>query len=163
MKRSLLAVVLLAPWLAAVWVGLHNLRQPRQLQLLTGTTPALSIGGWLLLSSSLGMTLGAVATGVLLQIGSAAERRRWSQASLEEDGRRDEADDEATRDNPDPGVWRGMESSFGAPPPIMDVPFRVMRRGETGDSEPDEPPSSAYDDSAYDDDGGWQPPEPEAW
>ena len=45
MKRTLLILVLLSPWLLAVWVGLHNLRQPRrQLQLLTGTTPPFPLG-----------------------------------------------------------------------------------------------------------------------
>lgn len=165
MKRGLLVLLLLSPWLAAVWVGLHNLRQPRQLQLLTGTTPALPIGGWLLLSSSLGVTLGAGAAGVLLQTGSAPGRRRRSQASFEENGRYDEADDGVMRDepNPGPGPWRDMEPSLGEPPPIMDVPFRVLRPGRTPGPDPDGSPSPAYNDPAYNTDADWQPPQAETW
>lgn len=165
MKRGLLVLLLLSPWLAAVWVGLHNLRQPRQLQLLTGTTPALPIGGWLLLSSSLGVTLGAGAAGVLLQTGSAPGRRRRSQASFEENGRYDEADDGGMGDepNPGPGPWRDMEPSLGKPPPIMDVPFRVLRPGRTPGPDPDGSPSPAYNDPAYNSDADWQPPQAETW
>lgn len=165
MKRGLLVLLLLSPWLVAVWVGLHNLRQPRQLQLLTGTTPALPIGGWLLLSSSLGVTLGAGAAGVLLQTGSAPGRRRRSQASFEENGRYDEADDGVMGDepNPGPGPWRDMEPSLGEPPPIMDVPFRVLRPGRTPGPDPDGSPSPAYNDPAYNSDADWQPPQAETW
>ncbi|MYA91014.1 MAG: hypothetical protein F4Y10_04390, partial [Synechococcus sp. SB0663_bin_10] len=128
MKRGLLVLLLLSPWLAAVWVGFHNLRQPqRHLQLLTGTTPALPIGGWLLLSSSLGVTLGAGAAGVLLQTGSAPGRRREENTHHEGAGDEDVGDEP----NPDPGPWRDTESSLGGPPPIMDVPFRVVRPGRT--------------------------------
>lgn len=159
MKRSLLVLVLLSPWLMAVWVGLHNLRQPRQLQLLTGTVPALPIGGWLLLSSSLGVTLGATTVGVLLQTGRSPRRRRWSQASLEENVHDAEADDgmAAEEPNPDPRPWRDAESSLGEPPPIMDVPFRVVRPARTPGPVPDAPPSPAYNDD------DWQPSQPEAW
>lgn len=165
MKRGLLVLLLLSPWLAAVWVGLHNLRQPRQLQLLTGTTPALPIGGWLLLSSSLGVTLGAGAAGVLLQTGSAPGRRRRSQASFEENGHYDEAVDGVMGDepNPGPGPWRDMEPSLGEPPPIMDVPFRVLRPGRTPGPDPDGSPSPAYNDPAYNNDADWQPPQAETW
>lgn len=84
MKRALLVPVLLSPWLLAVWVGFHNLRQPpRHLQLLTETTPPLPIGGWLLLSSSLGVTLGAATVGVLLQTKPSPRRRRWQEAGPE--------------------------------------------------------------------------------
>lgn len=157
MKRSLLVLVLLSPWLAAVWVGLHNLRQPRQLQLLTGTTPALPIGVWLLLSSSLGMTLGGAA-GVLLQMGSAPSRRR------EEDSHHDGAGDEDMEDesNPDPGPWRGTESCLGEPAPIVDVPFRVVRPGRTPGPDPGGSPSPAHNDSA-DNNDDWQPPQAETW
>lgn len=84
MKRTLLVPVLLSPWLLAVWVGFHNLRQPpRHLQLLTETTPPLPIGGWLLLSSSLGVTLGAATVGVLLQTKPSPRRRRWQETGPE--------------------------------------------------------------------------------
>ena len=148
MTRPLLVLVLLSPWLAAVWVGFHNLRQPRQLQLLTGTTPALSIGVWLLLSSSLGVTLGAGAVGILLQAEGSSRHRRRSRASLEENAR--------DEDNPDPipGYWQDTESGLGKPPPIMDVPFRVVSTGRQAPSsdtpsDPDPSPSSSYDSDGW--------------
>ena len=170
MKRSLLVLVLLAPWLAAVWVGLHNLRQPRQLQLLTWTTPPLPIGGWLLLSSSLGTALGAAAVG-LLQTGSAPGRRRWSETDSEENGRygrRVDHGDAGDEPRSDPGPWHGAESRLGEPPPIVDVPFRVVRPGRTPGPDPDGSPSPAHDDSPYADPpdtnhDDWQPPQAETW
>ena len=157
MRRVLLLLVLLSPWLLAVWVGVHNLRQPRQLQLLTGTTPALPIGGWLLLSSSLGVTLGATAVGVLLQPENSLRRRRLSEVSL---GENDHGDDEMMGEEPnsDSGHWRDAESSLGEPPPVMDVPFRVVRAARTPDPVPT-PPDNA---PAFNGDD-WQPPQPEAW
>ena len=160
MKRGLLVLVLLSPWLVAVWVGLHNLRQPRQLQLLTGTTPALPIGGWLLVSSSLGVTLGATAVGVLLRMERSPGRRRWSRTSPEKNAHGPQADDGMAGEEPNAGPWhwRDAESDPGEPPPIVDVPFRVVRPGRTPDPAPDPPPSPAYND-----DDDWQPPQPEAW
>ena len=138
MKRGLLALVLLVPWLAAVWVGLHNLRQPRQLQLLTSTTPALPIGVWLLLSSSVGVTLGAATVGILLQAEGSSRRHRRSRANLGENTR-----DEYNLD-PMPGHWQEADTNLGEPPPIMDVPFRVVRPAHPSDSPPDPSPSSPY-------------------
>ncbi|MXW11816.1 MAG: hypothetical protein F4X84_03600 [Synechococcus sp. SB0662_bin_45] len=160
MKRTLLILVLLSPWLLAVWVGLHNLRQPpRQLQLLTGTTPPLPIGGWLLLSSTLGVTLGATTVGALLQTERSPRRRRLSEARPEETPYGDEADDEGTGEEPDPGTryWRGAESVMGEPPPIMDVPFRVVRAARTPDPAPDASPPPSSNDA------DWQPPQSEGW
>ena len=155
MKRALLILVLLSPWLAAVWVGLHNLRQPRQLQLLTATTPALPIGGWLLLSSSLGAALGATAVGVLLRTEHSPRRSRLSQGDLEDNIQDDGGTGEAP--NPDPEHWGGAESSLGGPPPVMDVPFRVVRAARTPDPAPEPSPSPT------DNDDDWQPPESETW
>jgi len=166
-KRSLLVLVLVSPWLVAVWVGLHNLRQPRQLQLLTGTTPALPIGGWLLLSSSLGATLGATAVGVLLRTGRSPGRRRWPQASLEENTHHAEADDDGRAGeeaNTSPRRWRDRDtaSSLREPPPIVDVPFRVVGPARTPGPESDAPPPPPSDSPACNDDD-WQPSQPEAW
>ena len=156
MKRGLLVLLLVSPWLMAVWVGLHNLRQPRRpLQLLTGTTPALPIGGWLLLSSSLGVTLGAIAVGVL-QTEPSPRRRRWSGASLEENTR-EEGGMGGEDPDPDPGYWRDAESSLGEAPPMMDVPFRVVGPARTSGPGPDVSPSPPYNG------GDWQPPQSEAW
>ena len=154
MKRFLLILLLLSPWLVALWVGLHNLRQqPRPLQLLTRTTPSLPIGGWLLVSSSLGVTLGATAVGVLLQT-ERSPRRRWPQASLGEEnvhGNGTEGEES------DPRRWQDPESSLGELPPIMDVPFRVVRPTPTSGPTPDAAPSSPYNDD------DWQPPQSEDW
>lgn len=155
MKRVLLVLLLLGPWLVAVWVGLHNLRQPRRLQLLTGTTPSLPIGGWLLVSSSLGVTLGATAVGVLLQTDRFPRRRRWSRASQGETIHDDE--DGAGREEANPGHWRGAESGLGEPPPIMDVPFRVVRPVRPSGPAPDASPPPPYNGD------DWQPPEPGGW
>ena len=157
MKRALLALVLLSPWLVAVWVGLHNLRQPRRLQLLTGTTAALPIGGWLLLSSSLGATLGATGVAALLRTERPARRSRSSPAAPEENLQEEEFDGGvAGESEPEPGYWRDAESSsLGEPPPIMDVPFRVVRAARSTDPDASAPPAYSDDD--------WQPPEAEAW
>ena len=156
MRRTLLVLVLLSPWLVAVWVGLHNLRQPRPLQLLTGTTPALPIGGWLLLSSSLGATLGATAVGVLLRTERSPRRRHWSQASHKENAH--DEDDRIAGEDPDldSGYWGDAESGPGELPPIMDVPFRVMRAAQTPDHTHDSSPSPADNDD-------WQSPRSEDW
>ena len=153
MKRSLLVLLLLSPWLVAVWIGLQNLRQPRQLQLLTGTTPSLPIGGWLLLSSSLGVTLGATAIGVLIQTERPPRRRHPSQVS-QADNIYDE--NEERGDEPNPGHWRDTEPSIREHPPIMDVPFRVVRTTQPSNSAPDPSPPPAYDDD------DWQPSS-ESW
>ena len=152
-KRALLVLVLLSPWLAAVWVGLHNLRQPRQLQLLTSATPALPIGGWLLLSSTLGMTLGATAVGVLLRTEYAPRR---SPASLEQENMQDN-DGVAGEPDPESWRWRDVASGLGEPPPIVDVPFRVVRAGRAPDPDPHPSPSPIHDDD------DWEPPESETW
>ncbi|MCY4172558.1 MAG: hypothetical protein OXF25_00465 [Cyanobacteria bacterium MAG CAR3_bin_5] len=169
MKRALLVPVLLSPWLLAVWVGFHNLRQPpRHLQLLTGTTPPLPIGGWLLLSSSLGATLGAATVGVLLRT-EPLPRRRWRQAGPEDPPYGDEADDGVTGEEPDdpgPRYWGGAESSPGEPPPIMDVPFRVVRAARRTPDPSPSPPTSAPPTSApaaSRDDDDWQSSRSEGW
>lgn len=166
MKRTLLTLVLLSPWLLAVWVGLHNLRQPpRQLQLLTWTTPPLPIGGWLLLSSSLGVTLGATTVGVLLRTEPSPRRRRWREDDPEAPPYGDEADDGVTGEEPDdpgPRYWRSAESSPGDLPPIMDVPFRVVRTARTPDPAPDASPPPPYRAPAANRDD-WQPPQSEGW
>lgn len=168
MKRILLALVLLSPWLLAVWVGLHNLRQPRQLRLVTWTTPALSIGGWLLLSSSLGAALGTTTVFVLLQTERSSRRRPWSQASLEENFHGNEGGDEGDaglageEPHPGPGHWQDTEATMGEPPPIVDVPFRVVRAARSPDPAPDASPFPPYNAPASNGDD-WEPPQSEAW
>ena len=169
MKRALLVPVLLSPWLLAVWVGFHNLRQPpRHLQLLTGTTPPLPIGGWLLLSSSLGVTLGAATVGVLLRTEPSPRRRRWREVGPEDPPYGNEADDGVTGEEPEepgPRYWRGAESSPEGLPPIMDVPFRVVRAARRPpDPAPDSSPPPPYSaPAANGDDDDWQPPRSEGW
>ncbi len=148
MKLALPTLVLLSPWLLALWVGLHNLRQPRQLQMLTWTTPSLAIGGWVLLSTSLGVTLGATTVGVLMQTEHLLQRRRSSQASSEE-----EEGPIEEQVNPEPAQWRDHGFNPDNPITLVNVPFRVVHPEQAPDAAP--PSSPRRDD--------WEPPQSEVW
>lgn len=157
-KHRLLVPLLLSPWLLAVWIGALNLQQPRprRLQVLVWSVPALPVGAWLLLGSSLGTALSATTVGLLLKPGSRPGPRQVrnqrtggfprNEAVEPEPG---EADRGSRRVSDQPPFDHGEAGQddfppWGPPPvrnvdepaPTMDVPFRVVRFGGAAPARP---------------------------
>ena len=155
--HRLLVLLLLSPWLLAVWIGTLNLRhsRPRRLHVLVWNLPALPIGTWLLVGSSLGTALSATAVGLLLQPASRPARRQagdrrpdtsplggtveQEQEPMEPDRETSWVNDRAPFDSSEFDSSEDDRSNFSTtwgsppvrnvdePPPTMDVPFRVVR------------------------------------
>ena len=157
-KHRLLVPLLLSPWLLAVWIGALNLQhpRPRRLQILVWNLPALPVGAWLLLGSSLGTALSATAVGLLLKPESRTGPRqvrnqRTSRSPLDEGVEPEPAEpDRDSRWDSDQPPFHNEEAephrspTWGSPPvrnvdepaPTMDVPFRVVRFGGETAGEP---------------------------
>ena len=123
--RRLLLLPVLAPLVAVAALALLNPRPAVALRLLIWSSPALPIGSWLAIAVAGGGLMSAAATSAALQ--SSTVLRRQVRVSP---GPR----------SPEPGstATAGPQRPPGAPPPTVEVPFRVIRRGATS-SKPSEP------------------------
>ena len=176
--QRLLPLILLAPLLAVVAMAALNLRPAVSLRLLIWTSPALPLGSWLALAVGGGGLLSAAATSAALQSGVAARRqvrlkaeapgRRqgappWEPANPETarqgTGSQRHVDRE-TVDRQNLG-WEANDWNDplatnpapprppGAPPPTVEVPFRVIRKpAKNASAQPDSQPPKAAATSA---------------
>lgn len=122
--RRLLLPLLLAPLVGAIVLALLNPRPAVALRLLTWTSPALPIGSWLALAVGGGGLLSAAATTAGLQ-SSTPLRRRVRQppgSAWAEKG-------SPSGSSQPPAAPSAPQRPPGDPPPTVEVPFRVIRRG----------------------------------
>lgn len=122
--RELLALPLLLPLLAALLVGVFNLRTPARLRLLVWVTPSLPLGSWVLLAAGGGAALSAAAT--LL---AAQSPRRFREPDHNFEAEQPVASRGAKAD-----VW--PERSPNEPAPTVSVPFRVVQRSPVAEPAP---------------------------
>jgi hypothetical protein len=166
--QRLLLFTLLAPLLAVLALAALNLSPAVSLRLLIWTSPALPLGSWLALAVGGGGLLSAAATSAALQSGVAARRQvqlkaeapgrrrespAWDPAYSETTGRRS-----ASRQNLDrqANYWNDPLAANpaparppGAPPPTVEVPFRVIRKPvRAASASPDSQPPWAATTSA---------------
>ena len=125
--RRLLLLPVLMPLVAVAAMALLNPRPAVGLRLLTWTSPSLPIGSWLAIAVAGGGLLSAAATSAALQTpGSLRRQVRVSAAAEPERARRNEPRPLW----PDtPAATAGPQRPPGAPPPTVEVPFRVIRKG----------------------------------
>lgn len=127
--RRLLLLPVLAPLVAVAAMALLNPRPAVALRLLTWTSPSLPIGSWLAIAVAGGGLLSAAATSAALQTPGSLRRQVRVRAAAEPE--------RARRSEPRP-VWpdgpaatAGPQRPPGAPPPTVEVPFRVIRKGSS--------------------------------
>jgi hypothetical protein len=122
--RRLLLLPVLAPLVAVVALALLNPRPVVPLRLLTWRSPPLSIGSWLAMAMAGGGLLSAAATGAALRSsGSSGVRHRVRRSAAVD------RSDHNPPPGPGPRATAGPQRPPGAPPPTVEVPFRVIRRG----------------------------------
>ena len=183
--QRLLLLPLLAPLLVVVLVGAINPRPLVALRLLTWTSPTLSIGLWLSIAAGGGAAISAAATGLALRLGPGARalptgrqanrqaQRETGRATNQAEGPHDEIwpDVESQAKSPAKGQSKGASngpsrSPFqagpsrapGEPAPTVAVPFRVIRKAQTGSVPPPHTPEAkatavgdGWDQAASDD------------
>jgi hypothetical protein len=193
--QRLLPLILLAPLLAVVAMATLNLRPAVSLRLLIWTSPALPLGSWLALAVGGGGLLSAAATSAALQSSVAARRQvplkteapgrrqesaAWDPAYGETDSRETASRNPANRQNLgwEANDWNDPLATNpapprppGAPPPTVEVPFRVIRKpAKNASAQPDSQPpkaakASASANSSANGGNGWDQslPEQEDW
>lgn len=136
--RRLLLLPVLLPLVAVAALALLNPRPAVALRLLTWTSPALPIGSWLAIAVGGGGLLSAAATTAALQTPTSGGRRqvrvsgapRGREAAREpEPVRRSGGWADRAPDSSAPAATAGPQRPPGAPPPTVEVPFRVIRKG----------------------------------
>jgi hypothetical protein len=126
--RRLLLLPVLAPLMAVAALVLLNPRPAVALRLLTWTSPALPVGSWLAMAVAGGGLLSAAATTAALQATGHGRRQVGGQP----EARTHEAPHRAPvwpEPSPAPASGAGPERPPGAPAPVVEVPFRVIRKG----------------------------------
>lgn len=171
--QPLLLFTLLAPLLAVLALAALNLSPAVSLRLLIWTSPALPLGSWLALAVGGGGLLSAAATSAALQSGVAARRQvrlnaevpgrrqesaAWDPAHSETASRGTAGRRSASRPNLDreANAWNDPLAANpapprppGAPPPTVEVPFRVIRKpARAASASPDSQTSRAAATSA---------------
>jgi hypothetical protein len=123
----LLLLPLLSPLLAVLLIAAVNPRPWVALRLLTWTSPAWPLGGWLASGLAVGAGLSAAGTALALQGQASAVRpRRQVRRGVAEP---DPEPEVAPRQPPRrPAPWAGPSRNASDPPPTVSVPFRVIRR-----------------------------------
>jgi hypothetical protein len=198
--QRLLLFTLLTPLLAVLALAALNLSPAVSLRLLIWTSPALPLGSWLALAVGGGGLLSAAATSAALQSGVAARRQvqlkaeapgrrrespAWDPAYSETAGR-ETTSRETTGRRSASSQNLGQEANNwnepwaanpaparppGAPPPTVEVPFRVIRKPvraatTSPDSQPPRAAATNANASANTSGGdGWDQslPEQEDW
>jgi hypothetical protein len=137
--RRLLLLPVMAPLAAVLALALLNPRPAVALRVLTWTSPALPIGSWLAVAVAGGGLLSAAATAAALQGGGGGRRTvRMGRVPMGTvpmgtvpmgTGRPGQE-----RSAPGPRATAGPPRPPGAPPPTVEVPFRVIRRGGGNDT-----------------------------
>jgi hypothetical protein len=193
--QRLLLFTLLTPLLAVLALAALNLSPTVSLRLLIWTSPALPLGSWLALAVGGGGLLSAAATSAALQSSVAARRQvrlkaeapgrrqesaTWDPAFSETAGRETTGRRSASSQNlgRETDTWNDPLATNpaptrppGAPPPTVEVPFRVIRKparaaSTSPDSQPPRAAATNANASANTSGGdGWDQslPEQEEW
>lgn len=132
MLKRLLLLPVLAPLVAVAALVLLNPRPAVALRLLTWTSPALPVGSWLAIAVAGGGLISAAATTAALQATGSQRRQVRMQPQTRHN--------EAPRRAPAAATGAGPERPPGAPAPVVEVPFRVIRKGQ---GEPATPTAAA--------------------
>ena len=165
----LLLLPLLSPLLAVLLIAAVNPRPWVALRLLTWTSPAWPLGGWLAAGLAVGAGVSAAGTALALQ-GQPASLRPRRQGRRDTDGpgprassppppRRSEPRSEA-RSEPGSAPWAGPSRSAADPPPTVSVPFRVIRRAKAAATAPAAGTPAATASPQADD---WNSPQQDDW
>lgn len=135
----LLLLPLLSPLLAVLLIAAVNPRPWVALRLLTWTSPAWPLGGWLASGVAVGAGLSAAGTALALQgQGPSLRPRRQvrrgaaeaeAEAEAPPEPRSPRPRGEQPRNGRGPAPWAGPSRGASDPPPTVSVPFRVIRRG----------------------------------
>jgi hypothetical protein len=183
--RRLLLLPMLLPLLAVLLVAGLNPRPLLSLRLLTWRSPPLPLGAWIALAAGGGAALTTAGSALALAGPARPLRRRLhrdphgSSFGWAESGGFAAADEPARRDTPrdgarhrSPASWRepsagrtdaGPSRAPGEPAPTVEVPFRVIRRGNPAATAPRPEPvaTAAAPGQALEDD--WDSPASDTW
>jgi hypothetical protein len=128
--QRLLLLPLLSPLLAVLLVGAINPRPWVSVRVLTWSSPAWPLGGWIATAAALGAAISSAGAALALQaqgpgvIPERQVRRRPDEPESREV--RTESVDQASRRS-----WAGPSRNPQEPAPTVSVPFRVIRKGST--------------------------------
>ena len=168
MLQRILLLPLLSPLLAVLLVAAINPKPAVSVRLLTWSSPAWPLGGWLAAASGLGAAMSAGGAALALQGQAAATparrqvRRRSASPDSQERGQPDLGDnwDEPPAASQRPATtWAGPPRGAGEPAPTVSVPFRVIRKG----SAPTSTPGAAAQPAPTSDANDWNTPLSEDW
>ena len=134
--RRLLLLPVMAPLVAVAALALLNPRPAVALRLLTWTSPALPIGSWLAIAVAGGGLMSAAATSAALQTPGSLRR----QVRVGTSAPRSQEPEPIRRNARPEGratATAGPQRPPGAPPPTVEVPFRVIRKGSSSSNPPE--------------------------
>ncbi|MEY4430669.1 MAG: hypothetical protein RLZZ533_605 [Cyanobacteriota bacterium] len=157
----LLLLPLLSPLLAVLLIAAVNPRPWVALRLLTWTSPAWPLGGWLASGLAVGAGLSAAGTALALQGQPSAvrPRRQVRRGAPEAEPEPEPTPRQAPRRS---APWAGPSRSASDPPPTVSVPFRVIRRPQAAASATAaKAPSSPTTTASQADD--WDSPHQDDW
>lgn len=170
----LLLLPLLSPLLAVLLIAAVNPRPWVALRLLTWTSPAWPLGGWLATGLAVGAGMSAAGTALALQgqpasvrprrqvRRGAADREPDHESNRELDREPNPAPRQSPRSAPGAGPWAGPSRSASDPPPTVSVPFRVIRRPKAASAAAAATTPAGPSTSAPQDDG-WDSPDQDDW
>ena len=162
----LLLLPLLSPLLAVLLIAAVNPRPWVALRLLTWTSPAWPLGGWLATGLAVGAGMSAAGTALALQGQPASVRPRRQvrrgAPDRELDREPNPAPRQSPRSAPGAGPWAGPSRSASDPPPTVSVPFRVIRRPKAASAAAAATTPAGPSTSAPQDDG-WDSPDQDDW
>ena len=140
----LLLLPLLSPLLAVLLIAAVNPRPWVALRLLTWTSPAWPLGGWLATGLAVGAGLSAAGTALALQGQPAAlQPRRQVRRGADGPEPRASSPPPPPRSEPRSAPWAGPSRSASDPPPTVSVPFRVIRRAKAATATANRAPAAA--------------------
>jgi hypothetical protein len=140
----LLLLPLLSPLLAVLLIAAVNPRPWVALRLLTWTSPAWPLGGWLATGLAVGAGLSAAGTALALQGQPAAlQPRRQVRRGADGPEPRTSSPPPPPRSEPRSAPWAGPSRSASDPPPTVSVPFRVIRRAKAATATANRAPAAA--------------------
>ena len=152
-----LLLPLLSPLLAVLLIAAVNPRPWVALRLLTWTSPAWPLGGWLASGVAIGAGLSAAGTALALQGQTTVIRpRRQVRRGAPE------VEPEPTPRQPPrrSAPWAGPSRSASDPPPTVSVPFRVIRRAQSTATAPSGAPQARAGAATAED---WNAPADDDW
>jgi hypothetical protein len=160
----LLLLPLLSPLLAVLLIAAVNPRPWVALRLLTWTSPAWPLGGWLATGLAVGAGLSAAGTALALQ-GQPATLQPRRQVRRGGDG----PEPRASSPPPPPrsearsAPWAGPSRSASDPPPTVSVPFRVIRRAKAATATANRAPATAAQAAPAPAADDWNSPDQDDW